>query len=99
MRGRHAVTILLRALLIIVLAVVTTLLSLRLLGSRRGWGTALLSAVVGWGTAIVVALGVNDWEWGADELFIHLLAAVASPCCVGIESWWGYAAAKGSAPS
>ena len=65
---------LLRALLIIVLAVVTTLLSLRLLGSRRGWGTALLSAVIGWGTAIVIALGVNDWEWGADELFIHLLA-------------------------
>ena len=46
----------------------------RLLGSRRGWGTALLAAVIGWGTAIVVALGVNDWEWGADELFIHLLA-------------------------
>jgi ubiquinone biosynthesis protein len=67
-------TVVLRALGVIVVAVVTTLLSLRLLGSRRGWGTALLSALIGWGTALLVTLEVNDWEWGADELFIHLLA-------------------------
>ena len=58
----------------IVLAVATTLLSLRLLGSRRGWGTALLAGVIGWGTAALVALGVNDWDWGADGLVVHLLA-------------------------
>ncbi len=53
---------------------VTTLLSLRLLGSRRGWVKALLSGLLGWGTAAVVALGVNDWDWGADGLVVHLVA-------------------------
>jgi ubiquinone biosynthesis protein len=56
------------------LAVVTTRLSLRLLGGRRGWGKGLVAAVIGWGTALLVALGVNDWEWGADGLAIHLVA-------------------------
>ncbi len=64
----------LRLLLVIVLAITTTLLSLRLLGSRRGWGTALLAGAIGWGFAALVALGVNDWDWGADGLIIHMLA-------------------------
>ena len=55
-------------------AIATTLLSLRLLGSRRGWGTALLAGVIGWGTATLVALGLNEWEWGGDDLAVHLLA-------------------------
>lgn len=38
----------LQVLVAIGLAVVTTLLSLRLLGIRRGWGTALLAAMIGW---------------------------------------------------
>ena len=57
-----------------VLAVVTTMLSLRLLGGRRGWVTGLVAAVIGWGAALLVALGVNDWEWGADGLAVHLVA-------------------------
>ena len=40
-----------------VLAVVTTILSLRLLGGRRGWVTGLVAAVIGWGAAVLVALG------------------------------------------
>ncbi len=64
----------LRLVLVIVLAITTTLLSLRLLGSRRGWGTALLAGAIGWGFAALVALGVNDWDWGADGLVVHLLA-------------------------
>ena len=57
-----------------VVAALTTMLSLRLLGGRRGWVTGMVAAVVGWGTALLVALGVNDWEWGADGLAIHLVA-------------------------
>ena len=64
----------LRLVLVIVLAITTTLLSLRLLGSRRGWGTALLAGAIGWGFAALVALGVNDWDWGADGLIVHMLA-------------------------
>jgi len=64
----------LRFLGLAVLAVVTTILSLRLLGGRRGWITGLVAAVIGWGTALLVALGVNDWEWGADGLAVHLVA-------------------------
>ena len=58
----------------VLLAVVVTSTSLRLLGMRRGWGTALLAGVVGWGIAVVVAHGVNGWDWGADGLVLHLVA-------------------------
>jgi ubiquinone biosynthesis protein len=58
----------------VVLAIAITSVSLRLLGMRRGWGTALLAGVVGWGLAITVALGVNRWDWGADGLVLHLAA-------------------------
>ena len=64
----------LRFLLLAALAVGTTMLSLRLLGGRRGWVTGLVAAVIGWGMAVLVALGVNDWEWGSDSLAIHLVA-------------------------
>jgi ubiquinone biosynthesis protein len=64
----------LRVVLLAVLAWATTVLSLRLLGGRRGWVTGLAAALLGWGTALLVALGVNDWEWGADGLALHLLA-------------------------
>ncbi len=67
-------TDLLRLLLTVAAAVVATLLALRLLGTRRGWGTALIASVIGWGVASLIALGVNDWDWGADGLVAHLLA-------------------------
>ena len=67
-------SVLSRVLLVLAIAIATTLLSLRLLGSRRGWGTALLSGAIGWGTATLVALGLNEWEWGGDDLAVHLLA-------------------------
>jgi ubiquinone biosynthesis protein len=63
-----------QVVLLIVVAAVTTLLSLRLLGSRRGWGKAAVAALIGWGTATLVALGVNGWDWDADDLAMHLLA-------------------------
>ena len=67
-------TVLLRVILVVAMAVGTTLLSLRLLGIRRGWGTALLAAGIGWGTAALIALGVNGWDWDVDGLAVHLLA-------------------------
>jgi ubiquinone biosynthesis protein len=80
--GVSFASLLARVIVILVVAVVTTLLSLRLLGSRRGWGTALLAGVVGWGTATLVALGVNGWEWGAEGLVVHLLA-IGIPATMG----------------
>ena len=64
----------LRVLIGFTLAVVTTSLSLRLLGLRRGWVSAFLAGTIGWGLAVVVALGVNQWDWGADGLIVHLVA-------------------------
>jgi ubiquinone biosynthesis protein len=57
-----------------VLAFVTTAISLRLLGMRRGWSKALFSGVLGWGAAAFVALGLSHWNWGADRLLVHMLA-------------------------
>ncbi len=53
-------------------AIVTTVFALRLLGGRRGWVTALLAGAVGWTVAALLALGVNDWDWGADGLILQM---------------------------
>ena len=58
----------------IALAVGITIISLRLLGIRRGWGTALLSGLLGWGLAVVVALELTGWDWGSDGLVAHIVA-------------------------
>jgi ubiquinone biosynthesis protein len=64
----------LRVVVGVALAAVVTSLSLRLLGIRRGWGSALLAGVIGWGLAVVLGLGLNDWDWGADGLVLHIVA-------------------------
>jgi ubiquinone biosynthesis protein len=66
--------VLLRIVAGIAVAIFITLLALRLLGIRRGWGTALLSGAIGWGATIVLALSLNHWNWGADGLVLHLVA-------------------------
>jgi ubiquinone biosynthesis protein len=66
--------VVLRVVLAIAAAVIVTLLSLRLLGSRRGWGTALLAALVGWGTAALIAFGLNGWDWDVDGLLVRVVA-------------------------
>jgi ubiquinone biosynthesis protein len=64
----------LRIVVATAIAIVTTILSLRLLGMRRGWGRALVAGALGWGIGAVVALSLNDWDWGADGLVLHMLA-------------------------
>jgi ubiquinone biosynthesis protein len=63
-----------RVVVAVVLAVVTTSVSLRLLGMRRGWTTALIAGTIGWGTASILALSLSDWDWGADGLVLHIVA-------------------------
>jgi len=66
--------ILVRIALGTVLAILTTSLSLRLLGIRRGWGTALLAGVLGWGLASLLALKLAGWDFGSDGLILHIVA-------------------------
>jgi ubiquinone biosynthesis protein len=53
---------------------VATVLSLRLLGLRRGWGRAALSGLIGWTVALVISFAIGDWDLGDDGLVIHVLA-------------------------
>src|SRR3954451_19511154 len=62
----------LRLLLIVTIAVVTTSVSLRLLGIRRGWGSALLAGALGWGTAVILALALARWDWAVAGLTVHI---------------------------
>jgi ubiquinone biosynthesis protein len=66
-----------------VLALITTAISLRLLGLRRGWGSAFVSGVVGWGIGGSLALGLSRWDWGADGLLVHMIA-IAVPATMGV---------------
>ena len=72
--GADIIGVSLRVVGCIALAVIVTLASLRLLGIRRGWGTALLAGLIGWGVAVVVSLGLTGWDWGSDGLVVHLIA-------------------------
>jgi ubiquinone biosynthesis protein len=84
--GRLAVIIVLRVLTAIAIAIATTMLSLRLLGMRRGWVRGLVSGVAGWGIGFLLALSLAEWDWGSDGLFVHALA-------IGIPSTMGVAVA------
>ena len=66
--------VLLGVVLLAVIAAVATVLSLRLLGIRRGWVRALVAGLVGWGIALVVGLALSDWDWSADDLVLYVLA-------------------------
>ncbi len=65
---------LVRVALAVAIAAAITAVSLRLLGLRRGWSKALLAGVIGWGCAGLLALGLANWDWGADGLAIHTVA-------------------------
>jgi ubiquinone biosynthesis protein len=75
--------VLVRGLLAVVIAIATTSLSLRLLGIRRGWASALLSGVLGWGLASLLALQLADWDFGSDGLILHIVA-ISIPATMAI---------------
>ena len=58
----------------VVLAGVATAVSLRLLGIGRGWTKGLAAGAAGWLIGGLVALGVSDWDWGADGLLLQAFA-------------------------
>ncbi len=68
----------LRVLAALAMAAAVTVISLRLLGIRRGWGTALVSGTVGWIAAALLALGLSGWDRGADGL-VTLTLAIGVP--------------------
>ena len=84
-----------RVVVAVVLAVVTTSASLRLLGMRRGWTTALLAGAIGWGAAALLALSLSDWDWGADGLVLHIVA-IAIPATMAVAVTMDLLARPGS---
>ncbi len=64
----------LEVLVVLAVAVVSTAISLRLLGLRRGWVGATIAGGIGFGIAFVLALGLDDWDWGSDQLALRTLA-------------------------
>jgi ubiquinone biosynthesis protein len=66
--------VVLRVVVLVVVAVVATALSLRLLGIRRGWGTALIAGGLGWTIAVLLAFGLDDWDWNADGFLLRTIA-------------------------
>jgi ubiquinone biosynthesis protein len=68
------VGVLFRVLVVLVVAIVATALSLRLLGIRRGWGTALIAGGIGWTIAVLLAAALDDWDWRADGFLLRAIA-------------------------
>jgi len=66
--------VLLRVVVLILVAGLATAISLRLLGIRRGWGTALIAGGIGWTIAILLAFGLDDWNWEADGFLLRTIA-------------------------
>jgi len=75
--------VVLRIVVAAALAVVTTAISLRLLGVRRGWAKALGAGLAGWILGGLLALHLNDGDWGADGLVLQTLA-IAVPATMAI---------------
>src|SRR4029450_5629817 len=84
-----------RAVVAVAIAVVTTSISLRLLGARRGGAPAPPARLLGWGTAGFLALALNRWDWGADGLAVHTLA-IAVPTTMAIAVGMDLLARPGS---
>ncbi len=66
----------------VILALAITIVSLRLLGIRRGWPMAFASAVAGWGIGAALAGALSGWDWGADGFFLQM-AAIGIPATMG----------------
>jgi ubiquinone biosynthesis protein len=84
-----------RVIVAALLAVVTTRLSLRLLGIRRGWTAALTAGVAGWLVGGLLALALNDGDWGADGLVLQVLV-ISVPTTMAVAVGLDLLAAPGS---
>ena len=83
------------AIATVVLACVATSVSLRLLGIGRGWTKATAAGITGWVVGGIVALGVSDWDWGADGLLLHAFV-VAVPATMAAAVLFDLVARPGS---
>src|SRR5262245_16408544 len=79
----------------VVLAIIITTVSLRLLGMRRGWTTALCAGLIGWGVAVISALSISRWDWGADGLALHVVA-IGVPATMAVAVTFDLLARPGS---
>ena len=84
-----------RVVVAALLAAVTTRLSLRLLGVRRGWTAALTAGVAGWLVGGLLALALNDGDWGADGLVLQVLV-ISVPTTMAVAVGLDLLAAPGS---
>jgi len=71
------------AALAVGLGIVTTWLSLRLLGVRRGWAKAAVAGIAGWTIGTLLTLGLNGWDWGSEDLILETLA-IAVPATMAV---------------
>ena len=58
----------------VAVAIVTTIIACACSVSAAAGARRSLAGVAGWTLAALLALGLNDWDWGADGLVIHMLA-------------------------
>jgi ubiquinone biosynthesis protein len=70
----RVIEVVIGVMVVVAVAAVTTSMSLRLLGVRRGWAAGLLSASIGWGTAAFVSLSLSEWNWDTEGLALHTFA-------------------------
>ena len=70
----RAVDIALQLILQIPFAVVSTLLAVRLLGTRRSWVATTAAGALGWLGGNLLQLAMNDWDWDATRLSIGTIA-------------------------
>ena len=63
----------LQILLVILLAVPTTLLANRLLGLRRGWLRLSIAGALGWVVGFIGANILGDWEEGSAEVLLNTI--------------------------
>jgi ubiquinone biosynthesis protein len=89
------VEVLLRIAAASAIAFVTTAVSLRLLGIRRGWSSALIAGLVGWGTGALLALALAGWDWSTDDLVVTMLA-IGIPATMGVAVMLDLLARPGS---
>jgi len=87
-----------QVVLAVAIAVASTVLSLRLLGVRRGWPMALVAGLVGWGVALALALALADEAESTENRLLHTLA-IGVPTTMAVAVSFDLLARPGSLAS